>query len=226
MRTADEIALVDTVNRADLNAFAAADTLFVVDGREVVNYVNSILGTVLLTLTATDTAVCTSLACICALSVTRALDNNTRGVIDKVNNTVRTGANTNATAYTLSRVYARNAVINSDSELRTNLDTVAVAETGIGADLVARVCHIGGATVLFALVVILTAGYVAGAVAGNVSDLLNNVLCLNTESSGDTLCGRVATGYAKVGFIGLALCESLGIAVTAVVAAGAAVSAG
>ena len=226
MRAADEIALVDTVNRADLNAFAAADTLFVVDCREVVNYVNSILGTVLLTLTATDTAVCTSLACICALSVTRALDNNARCVADKMNNSVRTGANTNAAAYTLSRVYARNAVINSDSELRTNLDTVSVAEAGIGADLVARVCHIGGATALFALVVILTAGYFAGAVAGNVSDLLNNVLCLNAESSGNTLCGRVATGYAKVGFIGLALCESLSIAVTAVVAAGTAVGAG
>ena len=69
VRSANEVALVDTVNGADLNARAAACAERVVDGCEVILYGNSTVRTGLLTLHTADTAVGADFARYCALVV-------------------------------------------------------------------------------------------------------------------------------------------------------------
>jgi len=223
MCTADEVALVYAMNGADGYALATARALRVIDNREVVDHVYSIVGTVLLALTAADTAVGARLTSVGALSVARALNHDARGVADKVDDGIGTGPRADAAADALSRVDPCDAVLNGDSALGTYVDAVAVAKAGIGTELVARVRHIGGAAALYALVVVLALGSGAGAVAGYVSDLLDNIARLKTEDGCDSLCGVVAAGDTEVTLLALALRESLCIAVTAAVAAGAAV---
>ena len=57
MSSADEIALVDTVSRADLGTLATRDTNIVVDRCEVVNNLYRVRRTVLFTLAAGNTTV-------------------------------------------------------------------------------------------------------------------------------------------------------------------------
>ena len=61
MSTADKVALVDTVNGANLCTLAAGGAKIVVYHGEVVNHGDSTGGTVLLTLAAGNTTVCTYL---------------------------------------------------------------------------------------------------------------------------------------------------------------------
>lgn len=69
MSSADEVALVDTVRRANLCAGTASGAFVIVYRREIIHYVNCIVGAGLLTFTAGDTAVGTRLARYCALFV-------------------------------------------------------------------------------------------------------------------------------------------------------------
>ena len=102
---------MNTVNRTNLTAFTARDTLLVVDNGEIVNHVDSIHRTGLLTLAAGDTSVKTELADNGALVMVRALDNHSLGVSDKVNNSVGTGAYTKSAANALSLVNHRNSTL-------------------------------------------------------------------------------------------------------------------
>ena len=92
MRTADEVALVYAMNGANGCTLAAAGTLRVIDGCEIVDNVDGIVGAILLTLAASNTAVGARLARFRTLCVAGALDNNARGISDKVNDRVRTGS--------------------------------------------------------------------------------------------------------------------------------------
>ena len=58
MCAADEVALVDTMDGADLGTLATACALRIIDRGEVVDNVDCIVGAVLFALAAGDTAVC------------------------------------------------------------------------------------------------------------------------------------------------------------------------
>ena len=223
---ADEVALVDAVNGADLGTLAAARTLRVIDNREVIHNVNSVVRTVLLTLAASDTAVDTSLSRLGTLRVARALYDDARYVGYDVDYRVRAGARTDAAADTLTGVDACDAVLDGDGIFRTYLYTVTVAEAGVGTELVARVCEICGTAGLMTLEIVLSLGCLAGAVAGDVRNLLDDVSRLESEDLCHTLSGGVTARYAEVRVITLTGCECLCVSVTAVVAAGTAVSTG
>ena len=226
MSTADEVALVNTLDGADLYARAATGTQRVVDSREIVLDSDSTVRAGLLTLHTTYTAVGAILTGESTLVLVGALNDNAGGVVDKMDNTVGALANADATADTLSGVNVCNAVFNGDRALRTHCRTVAVAEAGEGTEFVAAVRHISGTAGLVTLVVVLSLCNVAGTVAGNVSYLLNNVLCFNAEDLCDSLSSAVTAGNTEVGLVGGLFTESLSIAVTARVAARTAVCTG
>ena len=226
MSAADEVALVDAMYRTSLNAGATAGAKVVVDGREIILNGDSAVGTGLLTLHTADTAVGAILTGVSTLILVGALNNNTGGVIDEVDDTVGALAYADATADTLSGINLCYAVVDGDSTLGTNYRAVTVAEAGEGTVLITAVCHICGTAGLVALVVALSGSCLTGAVAGNVSNLFYNVLSVNTEDSGDLLSGGVTAGNTEVSLVGSLFGESLCVAVTSRVSAGATVGAG
>jgi len=224
--TADEVALVYAVYGTYRSTVAAARAFIIVDNCEVVNNLDSSLRTILLTFAAAYTSVGTIFTDNAALIVIGAFNNDTRGVCNKMYNAVGAGACTNTAAYALSRVNACHAVLDRDSILRADAYTVAVAEAGKGAKSVARICHIGGDTGFVTLIVKFFSYDVAGTVAGYVSDLFYNVLCLYAEYLGDALSGTVAARDTEISLNRASVCECLSIAVTAAITAGSAVCTG
>ena len=142
MRSADEVTFVDAVYGADLNARAATCAERVVDGREVILYCDSTVRTGLLTLHTSDTAVAAIFTGVSALIVVGALHYDACGVVHKVNNAVGALAHADSAADTLSGVYSCHTVLDGYSLSRADLYTIAVAEAGIGAELVAAVSEI------------------------------------------------------------------------------------
>ena len=226
VRAADEVALVDAVYRASSRTLTAAGAEVVIYGREVVDNLDSTILTSLLTLHTADTAVGAYLSCQGTLIVVGALNDNSGGVLDKVDNAVGALSYTDTAADTLSRVNLSNAVLDEDSVLGTSNSTVAVAKAGKVTYLVTAVNHVGGKAGLVALVLELSVGNTAGAVTSNVSNLLYNVCRLNAEDSGDLLGGIVTAGNTEVSSLGSLFCKSLSVAVTTGEAAGTTVGAG
>ena len=227
MSAADKAALVNTVYGTSLYTRTASGTERVVDGREIVLNGDSAVGTGLLTLHTADTAVGAILAHRCALIVVGAFNDNARGVVEKVDDAVGTLTNADAAADTLLGINACNAVLNSDSILRTYRNAVAVAKTSIGTGLVAAVCHICGKAGFYtAYELVLSFNHAAGTVAGYEGNLFYNVCRLNAEDSGDLLSGTVTAGNTEVGLVGGLFCKSLCIAVTSAEAARTAVCTG
>ena len=225
---ANEVAEVYTLNRAYIVTASATRARGVVDGSKIVFYLDCSLGAGFLTLAAGDTTVEANLANLSTLVVTRALNDNTRGVVDKVNDVVGTSLCAKSAADALAGVDFRNSLlgIDANSIAGANLHTIAVAKTSEGAIAVARVGHICRGTGLNSVVNVLALGGVAGAVAGNVRYLLNYVTGSKTHNLANLGSDTVTTGNAKAGIIGFALGESLCVAVAAGEAAGTAVSTG
>lgn len=136
---ADETALVNTMNRANLNALCTTCAKRIINGREVVNHSNSTVGTGLLALHTTDTAVGASLSCNGALIVVRAFYHNSGGIVDEVDDAVGTFANTDATTDTLAGVYVSDAILDGNSILGTYSRTVTIAKAGKIARLVTTI---------------------------------------------------------------------------------------
>ena len=176
MRSANKVALVDTVNRANLTAGAAARAFRVVDGSKVIDNLNCSLRTALFALTAGNTADKAGAAHLCALVVVTALYNDTGGVLNERNNVIWAGFCTKSAADTLLRVdFGNTALGNGDGIARTYVNAVAVAEAGEAAVSVTREGEICRATALRAVVNILFLLRTAGAVAGNVCYHFDNV---------------------------------------------------
>ena len=226
MCAAEEVVLVDTVNGADFCTLATACALVVIDNGEVVNNLYCAVGTGLLALAAGNTAVLAALANCRALIVIRALYDYANGILNKMDNAVRTLACTHTATDTLGGVDIGNAVLDRNGVLGTDSHAIAVAEAGVGTELVARIAEVCNATALHAVVYISALGSLTVTVAGNVCNLLYYVLRLNAENGCDILRALVSAGNAEVDGIGLALGKSLSIGVASRVAASAAVSAG
>ena len=226
MRAADKVAKMDTMHGAYLRTSAASGAKLVVDRSEIVLYGNSTVRTGLLALHTADTAVRAGRACLCALIVVRAFYNDPRGVVDKVYNVVGTGACADTASDTLSRLNPCNSLVYGNCAVGASLGTVATAKACVRACLLARVEKVLYTAAVIAAIFVLGLCRIARAVAGNESNLLNDVLSLNAKYLGNPACGCITAGDAKVGFGSLTVGKSLCISVTARVAASAAVSAG
>ena len=217
---------MDTVNGADLCTLAAARTLGVVDYCKVIHYVDSIVRTILLALAAGYTSIDASLSCVSTLCVARAFNDYARDVGDEVNYRAGAGTGAYAAADTLLGVNLCHAAINADSALGTNACTVAKAKAGESAELVAGIDESCGAAGLVTLEIKLCLCCAASSVAGNVSNLLNNVSCLKTHNRCDCTRGAVTAGNAEAGIFALTVCKRLCISVASAVSAGTAVGTG
>ena len=228
MCATDKVTLVDTMDGANLTALAAGYALLIVYNSEIVHDVTSVLGTASLALAAGNTAVKTELAHYGTLIVVRAFHHNARGVAKEVDNAVGTGTHAQTATYALTLVNNRDASLGYlDSILGTNGNTVTVAEAGEGTGAVATVEKICRTTALGACrIVVFSILPVTHTVTGDVCHHLDNVLSLNAEDRRDFPCGAITAGGAEVRFFALTLGKCCGIAVTARVAAGAAVSTG
>ena len=226
MRSADKVALVNTLNGANTRAGTASGTLGIIDGGEIVLDRDSSLGTCLLALSAADTAVGAYLSGKGTLIVVGALHHNSGGIVYKMDNAVGALSGTNSAADALSGIDLGNAVLDGDSVLGADAHTVAVAEAGEGAGTVALIGEVCGTAGALTAIVILLLHSIAGAVAGNVSNSLYNILCLNAHNGSNLLGNAVTAGHTEVGLGGLSLGKSLCIAVTAGITAGTAVGTG
>ena len=226
MCAADEVALVDTMNGAGLGTLAAAGALVIVDNRQVADNLDRIVRADLLALATADTAVLTDLTHCRTLIVTGALYDYANGILNKMDDAVRTLACTHTATDTLGGVDLGNAVLDRNGVLGTDSHAIAVAEAGVGAEFVARIAEVCNATALHSVVYISALGSLTVTVAGNVGDLLYNVLSLNAKNACDIPGALVSTGNTEVDGLGLALGKSLSIRVTSRVAASAAVGAG
>lgn len=134
---------MNAMHGAYLSAFAAGDTLTVVDSCEVIDDLYRLGRTVFLTLTASDTAVLAELAYLSALIVIITLNGNCYGVVYEVDYTVGTGALAQTAADTFLGVNICDAALgNRDSITGADLGAVAVAEAGERTESVARKGHI------------------------------------------------------------------------------------
>ena len=226
MRSADEVALVEASYGTNSRALSATGTETVIDGSEIVLYLDCAALTGLLALHASDTTVRTDLTGNRALIVAGALNDDLDGIVCDLDNVVGAGPCADTATDTLLRIDICNVVYDADSVLGTYLNAIAMSETSVVTGLITGISKVCGETATKSLIVELSCGSVAGAVAGNVCNLLNYVLSLNAESGGNTLSGIVSTGDAEVGLSLLAFAESLGVTVAAAIAAGSAVCAG
>ena len=226
MCAADEVALVDTMNGAGLGTLATAGALVIIDNRKVADNLDRIMRADLLALATADTAVLTDLTHCRALIVAGALYDYANGILNKMNDAVRTLACAHTATDTLGGIDLGNAVLDRNGVLGTDSHAIAVSEAGVGTELVARIAEVCNATALHAVVYISALGSLTVTVAGNVCNLLYNVLGLNAENGCDIPGAPVSTGNTEVDGLGLALGKSLGIRITARIAASAAVGAG
>ena len=228
MSSADEILQMYALDGAYVVTSSAARTLIIINCGEIILYLDCSLGTGLLTLHTADTSVGAGLTGYGTLIMAGALNDNSGGIINDMDNVVGTGLGTEATADTLLGINLSDALLGIDgnSISGTNRHTVTVAKAGVGAKTVAgivKICrHAGLDTVVSELSVL----GLAGAVAGYVSNLLNNVAGSKAHNLTNLLGNTVTTGDTEAGVVTLALSKSLCIAVTARIAAGTAVCTG
>lgn len=199
MSAADKVSFVDTVYGADLYADGTARAKLVVDSSKVVFDLDSSVGAGLFALHTTDASVFALLACDSALFVVGAFHNHSGGVVYYLDNIIGTLTRAYTASDTFSGVNSRNAVFNADSVLGADLDAVTVSEAGKVTCLVTAVKKVCGMAALGAASVVFSFYRVAGAVAGNVSNLFHNVLRLNTDESGDLGGCFVTSGNTEVG---------------------------
>ncbi len=228
MSAANEVTDVNTMHRANLVTTLTTIALGVVYGRNVVNKGYGAVGTSLYTLAAGYTAVFTYLAHVCTLVVVVTLNNNGGGVIYQMNNAVGAGFCTKTATDTTAGVNFSNSLfgIYANRISGTNGNTVTVAKAGKGAESVTGKALICRLTAPRSVIKILSLFGRTRAVAGNVSNLFNNVLCNQSHYVGNLFSSAVTAGNTEGGVIGLSFGKSLCIAVTAREAAGSAVCTG
>ena len=217
MGAADKIPRMYTFNGANLVTCAATGTLLVVDGGKVVFHLDGSFGAGFFTFSASDAAVRADFTHLRALIVAGALHYHAGGVVDKADDAVGAFLDTKTAADTFSRVDLRDAFRGIDAYgiSRAHLYTVAVAEAGKCAIAVARIGHICRKTGLGTVVDVFSLRGEAGAVAGNIGNLLNYVGCLKAHDLSDLLRNSVTAGTTEGGVVGDTVGKSLGISVTA-----------
>ena len=226
MCAADKVSFVDTMYGTNLFALSAACTQRIVDGCKVVFNLDSAVRTGLLALHTADTAVSAVLTCKRALIVIGALYYNTGGVVNDLYDAVRTDARAPSATDTLGRVNVCDPVRDAYGVLRTNLCAVTVAKAGKRTALITAVRKVCRDTALVSVIIVLALYCVAGAVAGNVRYLFNDVSRFYSEDLRDLSCRAVTAGDTEVCCVCGLVGKCLSIAVASAVTARATVSAG
>ena len=138
MRSAEEVTLVNTFDRARLATLSAVDTFFVIDKSEIILDGDSARRAGLFAFSASNTAVLAIKSYPCAFIVVVAGYGNASRVTNNVDNALRTFLDAKAATDTflwVDRGYALIVFVNSITG--ANLYTVSVAEAGKGAVVVA-----------------------------------------------------------------------------------------
>lgn len=226
MRAADKVSFVNAMNGAYRYTFRAAGAQGIIDNRKVVLHLDRARGASLFAFLAADTAVCAIFAGKSALVVIRAFYNYSGCIVDQLDDVVGAGANADAAADAFGGNDFGNALLHHDCVVGALVGTVAVAEASENAALVTAIQKVCGGTALRSSVLVFAFDDIAGSVTGNVSDLLDDLLCFNPEDACDRTSGMVAAGSAKVGGFRLFLRESLCVAVASAKSASTAVRAG
>ena len=227
MGTADEIILMYAVNRAYVLAFTARSAFVIIYSGKIIGYLDCALGTSLFALATSYASVLTELADLCALVMVVTLNHNASGVLHYVNDSVGAGLCTKTASDTLLGIDGCNSAVgNAYSVTGADLSAVTVAKTSKGAESIACKYHICRLAGLRTGINILSLAWQTSAVAGNVSNLLYNVSCLNAEDLGDLFCSSVTAGGTKISLVGFTRAERLCIRVTARKSAGSAVCTG
>jgi len=217
MGAADEVAEMYTFNGTHIMTLPAARALIIINHSKIILNLYSAVGTGFLTLSAADTTVQAYLADLSALIVVRALDDNARGVVNEVNNTVGTSFDAKTAAYAPSWVNLRYIFLGIDaySVSWADLHAVTVAKTRKGTESVAGIVHISRRTAGYTLIAVFSLLRSAGAVTAHVSDALNNVARRKSHNLSYLTCDTVAAGNTEARIIGGAVTKSLGVSVTA-----------
>ena len=228
MSTAGEGFNVNTLLGTCLLASATACTLGVIYNGEIVLNLDCAVRTGLLTLHTADTTNRADLVGNSTLIVAGALNYNARALAYDMNNAVGTGLSAKATADTLSGIDISDTGlgIDNDSVLRTNSNTVTVAKTSEGTSTVTCIIKLCSLTGLYTVVNVLSLFGLASTVTSNVSNLSINVTCCKAYDLSDLSSNFCTAGDTEAGVVGLALTESLSIAVASGITARTAVCTG
>lgn len=218
---------VNTSYGTNLMALAAADALIVIHlSTEVFNRYR--LGrTGLHTLHTADAACLTLLSCLRTLVVVFAKHRSLFGIKrEKLNKTSGAGFDAHLTGTALVRVNAGNTVADEYGIIRADLYTVTKAYTAVNTVLGAAKklsCNFAGA---YAAVFKLFFNIMAVTLTHNSCNGRNYLPCRKAHYLSNFLCRTVTAGDTEVALLGFTLCKGIGIAVTACVAAGAAIGTG
>lgn len=227
MCSADEVSFMNTFYRANLAASTAINTFFIVYRSEIVFYDYCARGAGFFAFSASYTAVLAKDSNLSAFIVVVAGNCHARGISYKVNYAVRAFLHAKSATDAFSRVYCRDTlVVYANSISRTNLGAVAVAEAGKRAVVIAGVVEICGFAGFRTVVVVFFLFGKAKTVAGNVSDLLNNVFCACAHNFRNFCGSSVTAGNAQIAFFFYTLGKSLSVSITSGEAASTAVCAG
>ena len=226
MGAAYEATLVDASYGTNSRALSTTGTERIIDGSEIVLYLDCAVRTSFLALHTSNTTVSTDLTGNCALIVIGAFNGYLYGIVYHLDDLVGAGSCTDTATDTLLGIDLSNVVFNADCVLGTYLNAVTVTETSIGTGLIAGICQVSGEAASKSLIIELSGGCVAGTVTGNVRYLFNNVLSLNAENCGNTLSGIVTAGDTEVGLSLFAFAKCFCVTVTAAITASSAVCTG
>ena len=176
VRSAEEVALVNTLDGARLTALAAVDTFFVIDKCKIISYGNSSCWAGLFAFSASDTAVLAIKSYPRAFIMVVAGYGNSSCVTNNVDYALRAFLDAKTAANAFLGVDSRDTlVVFVVSVAGADLYTVAVAEAGKRAEVVARVENRSGFAGFRTVVVILLFFRKAKTVAGYVCNLLDNI---------------------------------------------------
>ena len=224
MGAAEEITLMYTMDRAYVPTLTARNTFVVIYARKVIYHLYGFGGAGSLTLAAGYTAALTELSDLNSLVVIVTFNYYAGDILHEMDYTVGADRCAKAAADTLLRVYLGYAALRDAYGISwAYVCTVTVSETGKGTESVTREVEICRLTGLWARIDILSLLGLTSAVAGNVGNLLYDVVCLNAHNGRYSPCGTITAGGTKIRFIGYALGERLCVALTARKAASTAV---
>lgn len=183
MCSANEIALVYAFNRTYLAASTAVDTFFIIYRSKVILDNNSTGGAGLFAFSAGNTAIFAVLTHLRALIMIVTGYSNARGIADKVDYAVGAFFYTHSATYAFSWVDSCNAlVVYANCVTRAYFNAIAIAEAGKGTEVIAVIIHVCRAAGFRTVVVVFLFFRKAKTVAGNVCNLLYDVLRVNAHN--------------------------------------------
>ena len=221
---AAEVTLHDAFCRADLRAVTAVCAFVVVDVRKVIFDGDSADRTFLFALFAGDAAVRAGFSGDGAFFRVGAGNKHFFHIRHDADELIRADRRAHSAADAKTGVDMRDAVFKTNRVIRADRGAVAethAAEAAFACSAEKELCRLAA---FYALIVHFVSGNFTVASALDDGDLFNNVLKCDAQKLRKLLCDAVGAGNAEIGFDAFSVDEGVGIAVTACIAAGSAVS--